>query len=397
MNRASVFAAVGTGLIAIDYGIARFAYGLFVPSMRVDLSLDPAVMGTIGALAFVSYAVAIAVAPILARWLGARGVAITAAAFAVAGLSTMAGARSGVELALGVLICGISTGLISPAMTAAVEATIRPALQGRLNAIINSGTSLGIVAVVPVAAIWAASWRSAYAAFAALAVVGLVAAWAGVPRAATVSGAPSRPRSPVTRKQWRSLVRLAAFALAMGVVCAPYWVFAPDLAVSVGNLAPGRAGLIWLAVGIGGLAGALAGDLVSRHGPAMAHAFALAGLSAALALIAASPGELLLAGVSAAVFGAAYMTLTAVYIVAGISIVPDHPALGPVLPFLALAVGQAIGSPLAGAAISHMGYTTTFSTFAAAGLLLASASLRLVSPDTRGDARPAAAQPDPCT
>ena len=44
------FAIFGAALIAISYGLARFAFGLFVPPIRDDLNLSPYAVGVIGAL-----------------------------------------------------------------------------------------------------------------------------------------------------------------------------------------------------------------------------------------------------------------------------------------------------------------------------------------------------------
>jgi len=45
--------------------------------------------------------------------------------------------------------------------------------------------------------------------------------------------------------------------------------------------------------------------------------------------------------------------------------------MGPVLPFMACALGQAVGSPVVGALVDGFGYADTFSTFAALGILVA--------------------------
>jgi MFS transporter, DHA1 family, inner membrane transport protein len=78
-----------------------------------------------------------------------------------------------------------------------------------------------------------------------------------------------------------------------------------------------------------------------------------------------------LALVSAAAFGAAYMTLTGFYLVQGVRIMIQRPATGPVMPLLATTIGQAAGSPLSGWMIDAIGYTTAFAGFAIFGLVVA--------------------------
>jgi predicted MFS family arabinose efflux permease len=108
-----------------------------------------------------------------------------------------------------------------------------------------------------------------------------------------------------------------------------------------------------------------------RNGAAMTQTVAWLALCASLALLAASPSQLPTALVSASVFGAAYMTLTGLYLVTGIRLLPDRPTVGPVLPFLSIAIGQAVGSFLAGMLVRNLGYADAFAAIAAAGLLLA--------------------------
>ncbi|SDF45056.1 Predicted arabinose efflux permease, MFS family [Limimonas halophila] len=372
-------ATLGGGLIAVTYGLARFMFGLILPSIRADIAMTSTLAGVIGALPFVSFVLAILAAPTVARTLGVRWAATVAAGFALAGLAAIANAPGPWVLAFGVLTCGISTGLSTPVMASAVNMTVRPALQGRVNAAINAGTSLGVAAAGPAVLWWADAWRPVYLAAAGLALLALLAAAAKLPGRAprpTDRAAISQPR--VSRRQWLDITRMSILAAAMGFVSALYWVFAPDFAVQAGGLSSAGTAWMWLAVGVGGLAGGAAGDLVQRHGHAISHAFALAVLAASLTLLAADPSNVVLGLVSAAAFGGAYMTLTGLYLVGGTQILAQRPAQGPVIPFLAIACGQIAGSPVGGWLISAHSYGAAFGAFAAVGLGIALLSLWLV-------------------
>ncbi len=157
----------------------------------------------------------------------------------------------------------------------------------------------------------------------------------------------------------------------MGVVSAAYWVFAPDLVVVLGGLRSELTGWLWGAVGLAGLGGAGAGDLGERLGAGRVQSLALALLSGATLLLVASPGSPGVALVSAGLFGLAYMTLTGLYLVTAILLLPDHPGLGGVLPFLAIAVGQALGSTLTGLIVAQLGYSAAFGSMALLGVVLA--------------------------
>lgn len=382
-------AALGSGVIAITYGLARFVFGLFLPAMRDELTISSSMAGVIGALPFLSFVFAILVAPWVTQRLGIRRAGVAAAALAGVGLMTIALAPSSLLLAVGVLICGISTGLSSPAMAEAVSRVVPGRLRGRVNATINAGTSVGIALAMPAVLIWAEAWRSAYTGFATLAALGALAAYLFLPRddLPAQTSLPSLAALPVSREQWHAITRLSGLAAGMGCVSAAYWVFAPDAAIAAGGLGPSQTAWMWLAVGLGGLTGVGAGDLITRFGSVFSHAAGLVALSAGLVLLALAPDHFPLALASAALFGAGYMTLTGFYLVRGIEIMEEAPAFGPVLPLLATSVGQVAGSPLAGWLVGAEGHGTTFLLFAALGLAVAGLGSWLLKERTAVDVR----------
>lgn len=368
------FALLGACLIAISYGLARFAFGLFVPPIRSELNLGPDIIGIIGAMPFVSFVLATAAAPMAAARLGARNTAVLSGCFGVAGLALISQASNALSLGVGVFACGICTGLMMPALTAGMQATVKRSMQGRVSAVMNAGTSIGVAVAVPAVLFLAGAWRFAYVSFAVLAGIGVLAAWYFIPSVSRVTPATAEPPPPISVLQWTRLVRLSLFAFTMGFIASGYWIFAPDLVVNLSSLPADRTGWLWLAVGIAGLAGAVISDLSDRNGPAITHALAMVTLSASFALLAASPGQLFFAVISAAVFGIAYMSLTGLYLLSGIRLLPDRLSMGPVLPFIAIAIGQAVGSPAMGLAIKHLGYAHAFALFSTTGLIAATLS-----------------------
>jgi predicted MFS family arabinose efflux permease len=364
-------AVAGAGLIALAYGVARFAFGLFVPSIRADLGLQPDLMGIIGSIPFISFAVTSLVASTLARRLGARRGAMLASGFGAVGLILMSNAGGAPVLAVGVFACGICTGLMMPALSEGIHKAVQPHLHGRVNAVMNAGTSVGVLLSVPTVLLLANAWRGAYASFAALAVLGVLAAAVFIPATHHGQASAQLQLPTISVDQRRRLIKLNGFALGMGLVSAAYWVFAPDLVVVLGGLRPDLTGWLWAAVGLAGLAGAAAGDLGERFGAGRVQSLALALLSLATLLVLAAPDSLASTVLSAALFGLAYMTLTGLYLVTAILLLPDHPSLGGVLPFLAIAVGQALGSTLTGMVVDQLGYAAAFGGMALLGGVLA--------------------------
>lgn len=368
------FAILGALLVAISYGLARFAFGLFVPPIREELDLSGAAIGAIGALPLISFVLATAVAPVVTAVLGARQAAVLAGLFGAGGLALISQAGDAWLLAAGVFSCGICTGLMMPALTAAMQAVVRRSLHGRVSSVMNAGTSLGVIVAVPTVLLLVGAWRLAYVSFAVIAVVGVLAAWRFLPSVSRIMPLDAAPPPALAELPWSALLRLTVFAFLMGFVAAAYWIFAPDLVITLGGLPAGTTAWLWLAVGIAGLGGAAVADLADRNNPPITQALMLMMLCASLALLAASPDQPLIAVFSALVFGVAYMSLTGLYLMTGIRLLPGRLSLGPVLPFTAVALGQAAGSPVAGALIDRIGYADAFSLLAAFGILIAAFS-----------------------
>lgn len=375
MNRVEFRLIVaGTMLIGTTYGLARFAYGLFLPGMRDDVGLSPALAGVIGSGAYVGYCLAIVLSALLVERFGPRRTAVAAALIAAVGMAGVALSTQPLWLAGAILLAGTSTGLASPPMAQAVSRAITAPRQGRANTVINAGTSLGVAVSGPVAFIATGQWRLAYAAFAIAALLNALLLLSSMPRAGTSDDAstdnhqysdrPCKLRRP-------GALTLVVAAAGMGTASAAFWTFSSDVVITLGHFEQTTANIVWILIGVAGLVGGAAGDLIVRFGLNVVYRCSLAAMASALSLLVISPSNLAAVLVAAALFGAAYIMLTGVYLVWGIRLYADRPAIGLGLPFLMIAVGQIVGSPLAGYLIGSRGYLVCFVAFALIALATA--------------------------
>ena len=370
----------GLALIGVTYGLARFAYGLFLPAIRADVGLTPTLAGLIGGGSYAGYCLAIIASVLLTDRLGPRNTAGLAGTVATLGMAAIALAPSPVLLAIAVLFAGTSTGLASPPLAGAVAARIGTGHQGRANTLINSGSSVGVALSGPIALVYVGAWREAYLLFAAVAACISPWVWLTLPARVPARDAvePSVTFQALRRSAARPLL-LAAFGT--GAASAVYWTFAGEMMVAVGGLPASTTAVAWVVIGLAGFAGGAAGDLVRRHGVATIHRVSLTALAAAVLGIGLLPSSIGVAYAAAALFGAAYIMLTGVYLVWGVRVYADRPALGLGLPFLLLALGQVVGAPVAGIVVGTMGHPAAFALFA--GIAAAAMLLRPVEPNIR--------------
>ncbi len=365
MTPALRLSTTGFALIAVCYGFARFAFGLFLPEIRADLALSPTIGGFIAGGSFLGYCVAIIASAYLTERFGPRLVAGSAGLVAALGLAAIAMATSAPVLAAAVLFAGASTGLASPPLAAAVSREVRRERQDATNTIINAGTSAGVALTGPAALLLGAEWRLAFALFATASLAVAIAAFVFIPRdgkdRAVGLGSVPKPSA--------DLARLMIAAFLMGAASTAIWSFGGELTTRSLDWTGKQTGLLWIVIGSAGIFGGLAGTLVARFGLNTTHVFSLLALACGIVCIGWSGTTAILAFFGAALFGAAYILLTGVYLVWGVSAMPERPAAGLTIAFLMVAVGQTAGAPVFGLLLSQITANFAVVSFACLGVL----------------------------
>lgn len=349
----------GFMLIAVTYGLARFAWGMMMPQVAQQISFSPRASGMLAACSYLAYCLATPGATLLlARW-SVRSTAMLAALTAMLGLLLLAAAGSAWLIAGGLFIAGLGAGLASPALASAVSRQIDASRQTAANTLINAGTGAGIIVSVPIFMLIPGGWRAACCCFAALALISLLLARYCLP-----AGRADPPGSPVgwrDRLHNRALQRVIIIAFLSGVASAAWWCFGPDVLRQHSHMNEGQASMLWLVSGAAGILGALTGPLARCIGMRQVYWLAQLAMAVPLLLLAALTHFSYWLVPAAALCGAGYVTLSGILLVAGAAATPQNAASGVAAAFLTLAIGQIGGAIL---------FAQIYSSSAAAALLL---------------------------
>jgi predicted MFS family arabinose efflux permease len=381
-----MLASTGVALIAVCYGLARFAYGLLTPQIQDDLGFGSGLSGLIAAGSYVGYCVAILVSTALTQRVGPRPVAALAAALATGGMVLMAAAPGPGIMAAGVVVAGASTGAASPPLAEAVAAWVPEPVRDRTQTLVNAGTGVGVLVSGPIAIVAADQWRAAWAAFAVVAGLVGVAVLIAVPEGrpgADGRRAPGAGQLAERRPAVGAVARLVVGSLLMGLGSIAVWTMGRLLMTFEGQLPSSTSAWVWTVLGAAGILGGLGGDLTSRLGVATAWRVLLLAMAGATAAFAWAPGSPPVAFSSAAVFGASYIGLTGVALVWSTRLYPQRAAFGVGLSFLMIAVGQAVGAPVVGRLAELFDLGVSFQCCAVVALAACFVGPRFPSPTRR--------------
>ncbi|WP_462381836.1 MFS transporter [Pseudomonas sp. Marseille-QA0892] len=363
MRRGVNLVAAAFALTALSYGLARFAYGLLLPQIRDDLSLSVTAAGWVGGSAFAAYCVGIVAAFWGTTRFGPRTVVLGAALAATAGMVLVALATSAWPLGAGIALAGLSTGLTSPPLAAAVSARFQDHDRPKANGTINAGTAAGIVFSGMAALAAAGAWRELYLLFAAIGAAVTVWLWFSIPARASQRG---HSFSLGTLKR-PGLSPLCISAFLMGLASTAVWTFGADVLRAQYGFSNGEIAGVWIILGVAGISGSLTGVLTNRFGSHRIHGIALVAMAIGTLMLAMTSVAVPFAYGAMALFGGAYIVSSGTYLIQGIELLPDRPDLGLGVPFLLIALGQTAGTPLFGMVLAQAGTLAALTAFAAAG------------------------------
>lgn len=380
----------GTAMIAVSFGLARYGYGLLLPDIRAELRLSSGTLGLIGTGAYLAYLLATVAVSLLASRGSPRSPVLVGGALATGGMALLSEARSAVVLAAGVLIAGMSAGLVYPPFSDLVHRVVPAPGRPRALSIISSGTGWGVLLAGPVALAAGASWRLVWLVFAAVAAAVTILAALLLPGRPTTT-ANSGP-DQLARLSWSWFVcprsgPLLAGAFLVGLGSSVFWTFAPDLATSAaGRADAGR--LLLTAVGVSSILAGLTGALLERVDGRTAVPVTALALAAAMGLLAVAPASGAATVTAALLFGVAFNVLIAVQAIWSQVVFASRPTTGLGAVSTMVGLGLLLGPAVAGLAADALGLPAVF---AAAAVLVALVAVllpreQLVASGTSGSA-----------
>ena len=373
----------GIMIVAVTYGLARYSFGLFLPEFQQTYGLSHEWLGLIASASYGGFILAALYASWVSGLRGPRLPVVLGGVSATLGMLIISVSDTVWGLALGVVIAGASPGFSYPPLSDAVMRMIQAKDQNRTYTIINSGTSFGVIVAGPLALFAGAEWRLAWFGFAVIALVAAVWNARIMPTGAFRGNAHEIPK---IRLAWlvkpRSRSLLAA-ALLLGLSTSVYWTYAVELIVDGGSFGTVAATaavnaetgtrFFWVLIGLSGIAGAFTGEAVSAVGLRRVLTLVLLGIAGALALLAVAPHNAFAVGASAALFGATFISATALLGVWSVRVFHDRPSAGFGATFLVITGGQMISPTLAGWLIGGIGLQMVF--WIAVAIALATAFL----------------------
>ncbi|MEO1550108.1 MAG: MFS transporter [Pseudomonadota bacterium] len=342
--------ATGFGLIGVSYGLVRFAYGQFLPQMQADLGLSDSQAGLVSSGVFFGSCLALLAAAWLVRAVGARSVAGAAGILASVGLVMVACAVEPVLLSAGLLIAGMSTGLSMPPLVAAICAGVATRRQNSTQAIVNSGSSGGLLISGPVAIWMSGAWQEAYLGFALISAVLTLLVFLAIPK-----GRPAPIQAGRGIVLTPALGRVLVAAFGLGALSVTIWTFGGVILRDTAGWTDQGLSLFWMVTGVAGLLGASAGYFARLHSPSAVYRSAIVALAISMALMFYAPADPVFAILAAAVFGAAYVMVTGMFVIEAVAAMPSAPAAAVAAAFFMIPAGQVAAAPLLGRVLDLAG------------------------------------------
>jgi predicted MFS family arabinose efflux permease len=344
--------------VLVDVSLARVAFGVIVPSLRLDLGIDFTGAGLVTSANAVGLLITSVAAPFIGARLGLRRMAVTAHLVAALGFALSATSSSLVALVVMRAISGLGNGA---GLVAALQIAIdraKPEQRTQVSALAWSGGGLGLI-LAAFASPWLhepLTWRLACWLSGALALVVALS----VPKVSLETAVSAPTSTSATGYRWEPSALILSAYLLFGAGFIAYTTFA---ALEPSHVKPF---FRFLTIGVSAIIGSLIASRVRNAERAMGVTLFLGSVGAASAIAGFPAGDILFGIGLTAVPGLATAVLRARAGFAGAT-------RAIALSAIAVGLGQFLGPVFAGIAARQFGIAWAFAIAGAAygvGVLL---------------------------
>lgn len=360
--------------IAVAFGPARNGYGLFLPDFREEFGLSVELSGFIASGVQAGYLFALAVVGLSVAKLGPRPLVVLGGLAGAVGMVLVSFATGVGMLAAGVVLAGTSAGWSWAPYNDAADLMVPPQLQGRVLSIVSTGTTFGILAAGVVALAAGASWRIGWFAFAVAAVLGLMLNTVILPTGRHEPPGEQASNPPARSSVLGWLVRaeslpLFTVALSFGVFSSFYFAFAVDYIYRSGGFPSVAGPIFFIVLGVAGFVGLFTGDFISRFGLRRVLLVVLVTQGVAALLLGAAPAWWPAVVVSATLFGADVMLMSALLATWSSWVFAGQPSTGFSATLVLAGTGSVVGPAALGTFAGRFGLGAAFLLAGAISLL----------------------------
>ncbi|MCD8879431.1 MFS transporter [Staphylococcus kloosii] len=356
----------GIAMIATTYGLGRFSFGLFLPNISRDMHLSASSSGLISSLFYLSYCFTIVYSTLRTNKIGPKNMIMLSGLSVLIGLILISTSPNGLMLSLGAIFAGVSTGLVSPPYGYTISLWIKWPEQGKANTWINSGTSFGLMFTGLTAMIIFLDWRMTYLIYSVIALIVLIWNFYAIP---ALNKDIKIETGSLNIRDINNSKKIIIASTVLGFSTAPFWTFSKSFIEHTGHYSNTALSIFWILIGALGVIGGISGSIIDKRGLRFAYILGVTLLSLASILLVFTSKIWLIPFIASSLFGASYIFLTGVLLVWGVKIFVKNASLGIGIPFLMLAVGQVLGSMVAGTLIDNLNYAVTFMIYGIVGLV----------------------------
>lgn len=352
-------------------GLARFAFGMLLPSMGKALSLEYDRMGFIGTGNFAGYLAAVAMAPFFMRRFGSRATITAGLGILSACMLLIGSSGDFLPVLLLYTVTGVGSGLANVPMMVVVSHWFARSRRGGATGYMLSGNGVAIIFagfLVPFLnrALGPDGWRAGWRILGGLSVLVAVAAWVllrntpaemglrpvgeGGNPGSDAPGNPAVAPGSAAAKPWKGIIaHLGVIYFLFGLTYMVYGTFIVTTMVAERGMAEALAGRFWAFVGFFGLfSGPLFGSLSDRIGRKRGFMAVFAVHTLAYGLAAASLGSWALY-LSVFLYGIAAWSIPTIMGAAVVDYLgPERAAVGFSAVTFFFGAGQTLGPGLAG-------------------------------------------------